>query len=398
MSDKESSVETWTTPPDIADFLDEHRAELVAFRRHLHSFPELSGEESATTELIFERLELAGLSPHILSSGTGLWCDVGSGDRCVALRADIDGLAMDDTKTAHYRSRVPGVAHGCGHDMHSAIVLGAGLHLARDENVGRVRLIFEPSEETVPGGAVTVIGDRLLEGVDTILGVHCDPKLDVGVVGLRSGALTSAADMVEITLSGPGGHTARPHLTVDLVSLAGRIASELPSTIADITDGALSQVFGSIVSGHAANVIPSSAVLRGGVRTPDRELWKEAEGIVSGALVGLLAGSGAEHSIDYTDGVPPVVNDPEIVSIMSRVVRELGPDALVEAPRSMGGDSFAWYLEHVPGCYARLGVHDPAWGETRLDLHSGSFDVDERSLDVGITLLVGAAIAALEGS
>ena len=187
MSDKESSVETWTTPPDIAEFLDEHRAELVAFRRHLHSFPELSGEESATTELIFERLELAGLSPHILSSGTGLWCDVGSGDRCVALRADIDGLAMDDTKTVHYRSRVPGVAHGCGHDMHSAIVLGAGLHLARDENVGRVRLIFEPAEETVPGGAVTVIGDRLLEGVDTILGVHCDPKLDVGVVGLALG-------------------------------------------------------------------------------------------------------------------------------------------------------------------------------------------------------------------
>ena len=398
MSEKESSVETWTTPPDIAAFLDEHRAELIAFRRHLHSFPELSGEESATTELIFERLELAGLSPHILSSGTGLWCDVGSGDRCVALRADIDGLAMDDTKTAHYRSRVPGVAHGCGHDMHSAIVLGAGLHLARDESVGRVRLIFEPAEETVPGGAVTVIGDRLLEGVDTILGVHCDPKLDVGVVGLRRGALTSAADMVEITLRGPGGHTARPYLTVDLVSLAGRIATELPSAIADITNGELSVVFGSIVSGHAANVIPSSAVLRGSVRTPDRELWKQAAGIVSRTLEGLLVGSGAEHSITYVDGVPPVVNDAEIVSIVSRVARELGPDSLVEAPRSMGGDSFAWYLEHVPGCYARLGVHDPAWGETRLDLHSGDFDVDERSLDVGIALLVGAAIAALEGS
>ncbi len=379
----------------VSSYLDEHRSELIAFRRHLHAHPELSGQEFETTEALVERLSAAVLNPVVLSSGTGLWCDIGEGERCVALRADIDGLAMDDTKQVTYRSRRPGVAHGCGHDMHTAIVLGAGLALSKASTNGRVRLIFEPAEETVPGGAPTVIADGGLDGVDAIFGLHCDPKLDVGQIGLRVGALTSAADMMEIVLHGPGGHTARPHLTVDLVSIAGRVASELSAVVAKSTDELL-VVFGAIIAGNAANVIPTSALLRGSVRTPHRAVWHQAEHIINAALCEIVEGTEALAELRYTQGVPPVVNDPWAVSLVDSAAQQvLGKHAVVEAQQSAGGDTFAWYQERVPGCYARLGVHDPSWGESRLDLHSGAFDVGETSLDVGIKLLVQTALDSL---
>ncbi len=383
------------TEPFVTAFLTEHRSELLAFRRHLHAHPELSGQETATTEFIVERLEAAGLSPQVLSSGTGLWCDIGEGDRCVALRGDIDGLAMEDTKEVHYRSKIPGVAHGCGHDMHTSIVLGAGLAFAQWGGPGRVRLIFEPAEETVPGGALTVIDDRCLDGVDAIFGLHCDPKLDVGTVGIRSGALTGAADMVEVTLHGPGGHTARPHLTVDLVAVAGRVAAELPAAVAELSGAELSVVFGSIQAGHAANVIPTTATLRGSLRTPHRAAWGQAEHHFTTALEEILATTSATYSLDYTQGVPPVVNDEATAELAAAVVSNIAQATLIEPVRSAGGDTFAWYLELVPGCYMRLGVHDPERGEERLDLHSGAFDVDERALDYGVALLFGCVVSSL---
>lgn len=380
-------------------FMAEHRDELIAFRRHLHAHPELSGCEVATTELIGERLTTAGLNPVRLSSGTGLWCDVGADDGApvVALRADIDALAMDDTKDVSYRSKVPGACHGCGHDLHTAIVLGAGLALAQRRPLGgTVRLIFEPSEETVPGGALDVIGDGCLDGVEAVFGVHCDPKLDAGVVGVRPGALTSAADMVEVRLGGPGGHTARPHLTVDLVALAGRVAVELPARVATASDGALLLVFGAIAAGDAANVIPTTAVVRGSLRTPDATAWATAATTFGAELRSLLDGSGADVDVVHTRGVPPVVNDAGLAQLVAATARaSFGDAAVVVPPRSAGGDTFAWYQQEAPGCYVRLGVHHPDWGDERLDLHSGAFDVDERALDVGVRLLVNVAERAL---
>jgi amidohydrolase len=339
----------------------------------------------------------------LLSSGTGLLCDLGvvPGGPVIALRADIDALGMDDLKEVGHRSTVPGVAHGCGHDLHTSVVLGAGLALAgrlgtegalpfRD-GVG-IRLVFEPAEESVPGGAVTVIEDGGLDGVAAIFGFHADPKIDVGCVGIRTGPLTSAADVVEITLSGPGGHTARPQLTVDLVAVAGRIAHELPSLVharSKGMDGGIDVVFGALQAGHAPNVIPTRAVLRGSVRTADRALWAEAESFVRSALQDLVGPSGAEVVCAYHRGVPPVVNSPDESALVASAARSvLGGDAVLEPPRSNGGDSFAWYQERVPGCYARLGVHDPTAGGDRLDLHSGRFDVDDRALAVGIRVML----------
>jgi amidohydrolase len=390
---------------DIRDFLDgfldARRDELVTFRRHLHAHPEVSWAEYQTTELVTERLAAIGLQPRTLSSGTGVLCDIGAappGAGAVALRADIDGLAMVDTKDVGYRSKEPGVAHGCGHDLHTTVVLGAGLALAQLGPPSLVRLIFEPAEEQVPGGAVVVIGDGGLDGVDAIFGFHSDPKIDVGRVGIRVGALTSSADLLEIALNGPGGHTARPHLTVDMVALAGRVAAELPQRVRELVDagGEPSVVFGAIQCGDAANVIPTTAVLRGSVRTPDPGARNAAEGAIARALDELAGPTGAEVELRYIRGVPPVVNDAGAAAIMAAAVQEaLDPDAVTEPERSAGGDSFAHYQEKVPGCYGRLGVHDPG-DPTVHDLHSGAFDVDERAIDVGVRVLVTAALRTLE--
>ena len=387
----------------VEEFLAAHGQELIAFRHHLHAHPELSHREHATTEAIAERLRVAGLSPRLLSTGTGLTCDLGVGEGpVIALRADIDALGMDDTKDVPYRSTVPGVSHGCGHDLHTTVMLGVALALAQRREVDGalpfrdgvgVRVIFEPAEESVPGGAVTVIEDGAVERVAAIFGYHADPKLDVGTVGVRAGALTAAADVLEIALSGPGGHTARPQLTVDLVALAARVAHELPARVARRggEEHPLALVFGALQAGHAPNVIPTRAVLRGSVRTPDRSMWASAESIVRDELHDLLAESGAEVELRYQRGVPPVVNDRQAAEVVRAAASAvLGEPAVCEPPRSNGGDSFAWYQERVPGCYVRLGVHDPASSEERLDLHSGRFDVDDRAISVGVRVMVRA--------
>ncbi len=380
----------------LDDWLDAHQDELIAFRRRLHAHPEVSGEEYQTTESVVERLEVAGLSPRVLDSGTGLVCDIGTDGPLVALRADIDALAMPDEKDVHYRSQNPGVAHACGHDVHTTAVLGAGLFLANHSEFlpGRVRLIFQPAEEAVPGGAVGVIEEGWLDGVDSIYGVHCDPKLDVGKVGLRSGALTSATDSATIMLRGPGGHTARPEETVDMVSTAAGIVMRLPDDVRRLIgeSGHIKIVFGALHAGDAANVIPTTATLRASIRTPSMEAWHELPAAFAKALSMLLEGTDAEFELDYTTGIPPVVNHESTTAMVRRTAFDaLGADAVTEAVQSWGGDDFSWYLRKVPGTYIRVGTHDPDSGERRRDLHVGDFDVDERSIGVAVRTLVAIA-------
>jgi amidohydrolase len=390
-------------------FLEAHEEELIAFRRDLHAHPELSTEEHETTARVCERLRVAGLGPRILPIGTGLICDVPAGAAPgdprstgprVALRADLDALAMDDETTVPYRSQVPGVAHACGHDVHTTVVLGAGLALTRlldgaGAPAGSIRLLFEPAEESARGGANDVIDAGGLADVDWLFGLHCDPKLDAGQVGVRAGAITSAADLVAIRLHGPGGHTARPQLTVDLVAVAGRLADQLPGVLRQI-DPSLNLVFGALHSGDAANVIPSTAELRGTLRTPDRGAWDAAPAALESALHALVEPTGATVQLQHDRGVPPVVNDERATDLFAAAARAaLGPDAVVPTEQSAGGDDFAWFAERVPSSYVRLGVHDPASDGPRLDLHASTFDVDERAIAVGVRVLVTAALAAL---
>lgn len=386
----------------VEAYLGEHESGLVALRRQLHVHPELGGFETATTQAIEEELRAAGLSPVRLAVGTGLVCDIGpAAGPLVALRADIDALALSDDKEVPYRSQVAGVAHACGHDVHTAAVVGAGRALARilDGGAvpGRVRLIFEPREESAHPGAVDVIAEGWLGGVQAIFGLHCAPKLDVGSLGVRVGPITAAADLIELQVTGPGGHTARPQLTVDLVSVLGRIIEQLPAAVDARTGGKrlLNIVFGAVQAGDAANAIPTRGLLRATLRTPDRDAWTAAPGLLEAALAEVLEGTGAGWTLQHHRGVPPVVNDAAATALLAASARAvLGPDAVVPTEQSMGGDSFAWYLEHVPGSYGRLGVHDPASAQS-LDLHAGSFDVDERAIGHGVRILAGVAVAAL---
>ncbi|MFG2267737.1 amidohydrolase [Streptomyces sp. NPDC048720] len=383
-------------------------AELVAFRRDLHMHPELGNQEFRTTAAIKERLEQAGLKPRVLATGTGLLCDIGIAEGheaertavpMLALRADIDALPIPDTKAdCPYRSTVPDRAHACGHDVHTTVVLGAGLVLADLAAKGllsrAVRLVFQPAEEVLPGGALGAIGDGALDNVGRILAVHCDPKVEAGRIGLRHGPITSACDRLEVALDGPGGHTARPHLTTDLVTAAARVAIDVPALVARRVDtrAGLAVTWGRIESGHAPNVVPQHAELSGTVRCLDLDAWRDAPDIVHAAIDEIATLHRAKSEINYVRGVPPVVNDRESAELLRRsMVARRGMDSVESTEQSLGGEDFSWYLENVPGAMARLGVRTPGDRMVR-DLHQGDFDADEHAITVGVELFTAAAL------
>ncbi|SNQ46389.1 putative peptidase [Frankia canadensis] len=390
----------------VAGWVAAHESELVALRRDLHAHPELGRQERRTAGQVEARLRAAGLSPQRLPDVPGLWCDIGVGVDAdpaapvVIVRADLDALPLPDSKNVPYRSTVPGVAHACGHDVHTVVTLGTGLALAEYARTaplpGTIRLVFQPAEELMPGGALDVIDAGVLKPASAAIAVHCDPALDAGTIGLRTGPITSAADAVEITVAGPGGHTSRPQNTVDLIYAMARLATDLPAALGRLVDprSALSMVWGQIQAGTVANAIPRSGQLRGTVRTLSRETWETVPTLVTGLAEQIVAPYGAQIVVDYRRGVPPVVNSAEVVDVFQSVVdRSLGHGASRTVAQSLGGEDFGWYLNHVPGALARLGTRVP--GGATYDLHQGAFDVDERAIGVGVRLLAGAAVELL---
>jgi amidohydrolase len=370
--------------------------DVVAVRRDLHAHPELAFAETRTTELIIDQLSSFGLDATVLPGGTGVLCDIGSHGPLVALRADIDALPLSDEKSVPYRSTVDGVCHGCGHDAHTAILLGAAAELAAQRLPGRIRLIFQPGEETVPGGAVNVVAAGALDGVTQIFALHCDPRLPTGKLGLRVGAITAACDHIEIVLHGAGGHTARPQLTQDVVYALGRLITELPGLLSRRVDprAALSLVWGAVEAGRAANAIPISGRLRGTLRALGRDEWDAAGPLICTLVDQIVAPLGVRAETNYTRGLPPVVNAASAVAVQRAAIHAaLGREAATETEQSMGGEDFAWYLEAVPGALARLGVRPP--GAVAFDLHQGSFDIDERALEIGVRYTVAVALEAL---
>ena len=386
-------------PEWIDRWLAAHADDVVSWRRAIHARPELARREHETTRLVAETLAGAGLRPRLLP-GTGLVCDIGEGPRTVALRADIDALPLTEQVEVPWASQVPGVAHMCGHDAHAAMVLGAGLALAAspEELPGRVRLIFQPAEEVQPGGALDVIAADGLDGVDRIFALHCDPRLEVGKVGTRTGAITSACDMLELRLTSPGGHTSRPHLTADLVHALGTVITGLPDLLSRRVDprSGTVLVWGTVQAGNATNAVPQQGVLGGTLRTAQHATWNELEPLVRSLVTALLAPTGVGYVLEHRRGVPPVVNDAVSADLLARAAeRAVGLDAAVGTEQSSGGEDFGWYLEHVPGAMGRLGV----WSGTgdMSDLHQPTFDLDERALPVGVRTLAHAALATLAG-
>jgi amidohydrolase len=391
---------------DLAGFLAAHEAELVEFRRDLHANPELAYAEHRTTRRVALRLAAEGLRPMILPKGTGLIVDIGAEQNpyaersVVALRADIDALPMVDDKDVPYRSTVPGVCHACGHDVHTTVLLGTGLFLAAQAAAGllpgRVRLVFQPAEESA-GGALDVLAAGGLASVGRIFTLHCDPRLDAGQLGVRSGPITAACDKIEVRVSGPGGHTARPHLTADLVYGLGKIITEVPAALSRRVDprSSLSVVWGRVSAGTTANAIPDSGLVEGTVRCLDDDAWHSAPDLLKGLIDSVAAAYGLNAEFSYQRYVPPTVNDQASTAMISAAaLGVLGAGSVVQSPQSLGGEDFAWYLESVPGALARLGTRVPG-STASYDLHQPTFDVDERAIGVGVRVLAATAITAL---
>ena len=386
--------------PDIRAAVEAHLPELVELRRDLHAHPELAWQEERTTAVVAERLEAAGIGLQLFGK-SGLVAELGTGDEpAVALRADLDALPVDDRTAAPWASDRPGVAHACGHDVHAAGLVGAALALAKlhraGELPGRVRLLFQPAEEVMPGGALEVIAAGALDGVAQVFSLHCDPGLDVGQVGLREGPITGAADALTVRLTGRGGHTSRPHLTEDLTFALAKLVTDLPGALSRRLDprAGASVVWGSVRAGSAMNVVPSVGEATGTVRMLDAVAWAEAEDLVRELVAQIVAPYGVGAEIGYVRGVPPVVNDPAATATLSSAVRDvLGAEGAVPTSQSLGGEDFAWYLESVPGAMGRLGTRTP--GGPTYDLHQGDLVVDEGAISVAAEVLAATALGAL---
>ncbi len=384
----------------VAAVVEKYDDELVELRRDLHRHPELSWHEQRTADQVVAHLERAGWQVTRMPR-SGVVADLGAGPVTVALRADMDALPVADLTVDPWRSGVDGVAHACGHDVHVAALVGAAHALAalHEQGLlrGRIRLLFQPAEEVMPGGAKHLISHGALEGVDRIFALHCDPSVDVGAVGLRTGPITSAADRIDVRLEGNGGHTSRPHLTGDLTFALAKITSELPAVLSRRMDprAGVSVVWGMLRAGSAPNVIPDHGIASGTVRILDAEAWAACEAVVREAVLDIVRPYGITATVDYLQGVPPVVNDRLSVAMVAAAADELlGLHHRTEVEQSLGGEDFGWYLAQVPGAMFRLGTRAP--GGPRFDLHQGDFQVDEAAIGHGARMLAGAAVNALE--
>jgi amidohydrolase len=387
---------------ESAAVVDQYADELIEFRRDLHAHPELAWEESRTTTLVAKRLAEAGISLQTLPR-SGLIAEIGTGDGpVVALRADLDALPIEDLTEDPWVSRTAGVAHACGHDVHTTSLLGAGLALgavhARHPLPGRVRLLFQPAEEVMPGGALEVISGGALDDVTQVFGLHCDPGLDVGQVGLREGPLTGAADSLQVRLTGRGGHTSRPHLTEDLTYALAKLVTELPAALSRRLDprAGASLVWGLVRAGSARNVIPSRGEAAGTVRMLDAVAWADAEELIRELIDQIIAPYRVGADITYVRGVPPVVNESSATLVLGEAIETvLGRAGHVSTLQSLGGEDFAWYCESVPGAMGRLGTRTP--GGPTYDLHQGNLRIDDDAVAIGAKVLAGAAVRALTG-
>ena len=389
----------------ISEFINEwfnaHRAEVIAWRRHIHRHPETANQEVETTNFLASILQDYGLVPQRFPQ-TGLMVDIGPDTELgrLAFRADIDALPVTEVTGLEYTSEVPGKMHACGHDVHTTVALGLACALADFQRVHElplgIRVIFQPAEEVWVGGATDVIEWGALEGVHSIFAIHAEPKLRVGRIGIRAGAITSATDVVELNIKGPGGHTSRPHLSADVIYALGKVITELPALLSRRVDPRTGTVlvFGQVNSGYAPNAIPETGSLTGTMRTADIGIWRDMQSLFTELVDQILAPVGVEHELTYNRGVPPVLNDDVATALLASAAQSIDPQAVVQAPQSSGGEDFSWYLEKVPGSMARLGCWSGE-GEQH-DLHMGDLIVDERAIGVGIKLF-GAVVEQFIG-
>lgn len=372
---------------------------LSGWRRRFHSFPELSFQEHGTARAVAAELKRLGLRVRAGVGGTGV---VGTlkgrvGGRCVALRADMDALPVQEENSRAYRSRIPGRMHACGHDAHCAMLLGAARILSANGAglPGTVKFLFQPGEETPPGGALGMIRDGALENpkADAVFGLHMDSVLATGKIGIRVGPMMAASDNFRITVRGRGGHAARPHNCLDPVLAASQIVTALQSIVSRRVDPATPAVVtvGRIAGGTKHNIIPGTVELEGTARSIDPHTARMMPVWIRETAENTARAGGLSATVDYERGYPVLSNDPKMAAFAKETAMMLlGKRAVVEiAEPLMGGEDFAYYLKEAPGAFLRLGSRSGP--STSYPWHHPRFDIDERALPVGARLLAALA-------
>lgn len=389
---------------EIIDRVDSIKERIIKFRREIHRNPELSGQERNTAAFIAGVLEDNDIEVRRNVGGhgvVGLVKGAEEGDT-IALRADMDALPIQDQKDTDYASTVRGVMHACGHDVHSAVLMGAAIVLSsmRDRLRGNVKFIFQPSEEKGPGGAKDMIEAGVLENPapSAIVALHCYPELNVGAIGHRPGMMTASADRLRIVIKGRSGHASRPHQSVDAVLVSAMVVTAVNHIVSRRTNPLHPTVIsiGTIKGGNAPNIIADSVTMEGTVRTLNSEAREKIPVLIEDIIKGITSGMGAEYDFSYHYGSPPVINDAVLDELVSKCAIDLlGPEGVVEmADPMMGAEDFAYYAERIPGVLFRIGTGNPEKGIT-ASLHQPRFDVDEESIAIGAKLMSWIAVRYL---
>ena len=384
---------------------DLQEAYLIGLRREFHRYPELSMQEFRTAKRIGEELDHLGI-PHIRVGETGVLGTIrgsGKGGGVVVLRADIDALPIQETSGAEYCSAADGVMHACGHDAHTACLLGAAKLLSqqREEFGGEVRLVFQPGEE-IGQGAKPFVEAGALNGAVRVFGLHVASDLPAGTVGLKPGLNNAAVDQFKITVHGKSSHVSTPHLGIDALYIASQIVVALQGIVTRMTSPVEPVIIGvgKLTAGTTYNALAETAVLEGTTRTVSQDSRERIQALVTQTAQSITSLYGGSTELHWADFAAPLINDPEACREAAAVAETLFEQehVLTDRPLSLSGDNFAEYLRHVPGAYAYLGSGNPALPNTMSPGHNGNFDIDENVLVLGARLCAEYAVSILHSA
>ena len=384
---------------------EEFFPDIQAIRHYIHSNPELSFQEFKTSEFIAKNLQSWGIEHQTGIAGTGIVALVKGRNpekRCIALRADMDALPITEANEADYKSKNEGVMHACGHDVHTACLLGAAriLNDHKEEFEGTVKLIFQPGEEKHPGGASLMVAAGVLEHPkpEAIFALHVYPALPSGTAGFRAGQYMASADEIYITIEGKGGHAALPHQTVDPIAIAAQVITSLQQVISRKSNPLVPSVltFGKIAGGFATNVIPDKVEILGTFRTMNEQWRYEAHGWIKDITEQVCTANGAKVTVEIPVGYPSLYNDPHLTLQAETWAREyIGIQNVHTLDLRMAAEDFSFYTQHIPGCFFRIGTNRNNEAFT-APVHNARFDIDEEAMKTGAGLMSWVAINALK--
>ncbi|MGD9580560.1 MAG: M20 family metallopeptidase [Vampirovibrionia bacterium] len=389
----------------INSLVDELEQELIYTRRHLHQYPELSGEEYETANFLMTKFEEMGIDAKIIDTevGPGVVAQLNGKSKTplIAFRADMDALPLVDKKLCTYSSKRHGVAHSCGHDFNTTSILGLAKVLVKLQNQmeGSVKFIFQPSEESAEGGAAYVLKAGIMENVDAIWAVHAFPDLPAGKIGVRYGAITSATDGFKITVKGVSGHSARPQLSVDAIYVATQIINGLYSIIYRKFDPRQPIVIsvGIISGGTAPNIVANKVEFEGTIRMFDQDIRSKVPEIISAYARSIAKAHNADCDMDWHFGPPPVINNDKLAKITENAsLKVLGEGSVVIINRpSMGAEDFSRFLWHAPGMLIRIGTGGEEYAS--YPLHNPMFDINEKAIAYTVKVLSTIVMDYFEG-